>query len=66
MKRYILIQGDNIEQIVNEKIDEGYYPIGGVTMLHDPISGFWFSQAMMLPDDEFDYYSDKLREENEK
>ena len=66
MERYIIIQGENIQQIINEKIEEGYYPIGGVSVLHDPISRFWQAQAMMLPDDEFDYYEDKLREENAK
>lgn len=52
--KYIIVQGGNIQNAVNLKIQQGYKPIGGIAILHDSESGFWFSQAMILPEDDIE------------
>tara|TARA_B100000212_G_C26938145_1_gene349042 strand:+ start:175 stop:339 length:165 start_codon:yes stop_codon:yes gene_type:complete len=37
----------DLERLVQEKIEEGYQPIGGVTAWKDSLMGKCFSQAMI-------------------
>lgn len=67
MERYkILFSGEisKLQAEINEHIDSGYYPLGGVSAIFSEHSGLGFAQAVMLPDDEMGFDSDVIRKEN--
>lgn len=47
---YLIIQSSSIVPLgeaVNEKISEGWKPLGGVAIAHDRFQGMVFAQAMV-------------------